>query len=113
MEKNPYNIIKCRYITEKATVLANLANSESNACVKKCKTPKVVFIVDKKANKQEIAWAIEKIYAKKGVKVKKVNTVNVHPKWKRVRGHVGQTEAFKKAIITLHAGSNIDETSAK
>jgi len=113
MEKNPYNIIKCRYVTEKATVLANLANAESNACLKRCKTPKVTFVVDKKASKQEIAWAIEKIYAKKGIKVVKVNTINVHPKWKRMRGHIGQTEAFKKAIITLAAGNSIDENASK
>lgn len=58
MKRNPYDIIKSRYMTEKTNVLANLQKAESNPCVKKCKTPKVVFLVDKKANKQEIARAV-------------------------------------------------------
>jgi large subunit ribosomal protein L23 len=107
--KNPYNIIKSRYITEKAQVLGDLHKSESNACTKKCNTPKYVFLVDKKANKVEIAEAVESIYAESKVKVIAVNTINYKQKKKMVRGRVGFKAAYKKAIVTLEAGDVIDE----
>lgn len=109
MDKSPYNIIKKRYVTEKAMVLEGLHASESNACLKKYKNPKVVFLVDPKANKQEIAWAVEKIYAKQKVKVVSVNTVLMKPKTRRVRGQEGQTRLKKKAIVTLREGDVIEE----
>ena len=114
MRKSPYNIIKSRRITEKASVLANLAESESNIYVKKCLTPKAVFLVDRNATKREIAWALEQIYENKKVKVVAVNTINVKPKKKRRRNQSakdGKTNAFKKAIVTFAVGSNIDETA--
>jgi large subunit ribosomal protein L23 len=109
MDKNPYAIVKWRHNTEKARVLANLKNSKSNKSVAKCDQLKAVFIVDKKANKKEIAWAVESIYSNKNVKVTAVNTVLVKPKVKRVRGHLGKTAFFKKAIVTFRAGDEIDE----
>lgn len=108
-KKNPYNVIKSRYITEKAQVLGNLHKSESNACTKKCNTPKYVFLVDRKANKVEIAEAVESIYAESKVKVIAVNTINYKQKKKMVRGRVGYKAAYKKAIVTLEAGDVIDE----
>lgn len=109
-KKSPYDVIKSRYITEKAQVLGNLHQNQSNACVKKCTTPKYVFLVDKKANKAEIAQAIETIYAESKVKVLAVNTINGKRKEKRVRGRVGFTPAYKKAIVTLEAGDLIPES---
>lgn len=110
MEKNPYAIIKCRHVTEKSEMLSKLAVAQSNASLKRCETPKFVFIVDSRANKQEIAWAIEKIYAKNNVKVTAVNTINVKSRERRVRGRLGRTSSFKKAIVSLSAGNKIDET---
>ena len=109
MNRNPYSIIKLRHITEKASVLAKLEHADSNPSLKKCESPKVVFIVDKKANKKEIAWAFEKIYERKKVKVVAVNTITMKPKPRRVRGRPGKTNSFKKAIITLDVGNSIDE----
>jgi len=106
--KNPYSIIKSLYITEKAQVLGNLHKSESNACTKKCNTPKCVFLVDRKANKLEIAEAVESIYSESKVKVIAVNTINYKQKKKMVRGRVGFKAAYKKAIVTLQAGDVID-----
>jgi len=110
MNRNPYEIIKSRHITEKSGVLANLENNENNPCVRKCKNPKVVFIVDINANKNEIAWAFEKIYERKNVKVESVNTTITKPKPRmvRARGRFGKTKRFKKAIITLKEGNQID-----
>jgi large subunit ribosomal protein L23 len=108
-KKSPYDIIQSRYLTEKSKVLQELQSSTSNACVAKCKSPKYVFLVDKRANKKEIAEAIEEIYAEKNVKVVAVNTINGKAKARRVRGRLGKTSAFKKAIITLEEGDNLEE----
>jgi len=100
-KKSPYAVIQSRYVTEKARVLAELKSNSSNPSVARCDCPKYVFLVDKKANKQEIAEAIEEIYAEKKIKVKKVNTITVHPKKRRVRGREGYASGFKKAVVTL------------
>ena len=59
---------------------------------------KYTFKVNKKATKIEIANAVEKLF---GVKVLKVNTMNVSGKKKRVRYEVGKTPDWKKAIVTI------------
>lgn len=106
--KNPYSVVLSRYATEKSTVLEGLKDSESNRCVKRCELPRYVFIVDKKANKIEIASAVEEIYSEQNVKVVAVNTINVKPKAKRRRGRPGKTKAFKKAVVTMEKGDTID-----
>lgn len=109
LKKSPFDIIKSRHVTEKAKVMEQLQFNTSNPCVKKCDSPKYVFVVDKKANKQEIANAIEEIYSERKVKVVSVNTINAKPKQKRVRGRPGMTPGFKKAIVTLEAGDSLEE----
>lgn len=109
-KKSPYDVVKGRHITEKAGVLANLYKNESNACVRKCLNPKYVFIVDKKANKVEIARAVEEIYVESKIKVIQVNTINTKRKEKRVRGRLGFKPGFKKAIVTLAIGDLIPES---
>ena len=59
---------------------------------------KYTFKVSKKATKVEIAKAVEKLF---GVKVLKVNTMNVGGKTKRVRYVAGKTPDWKKAIVTI------------
>src|SRR5690242_15724206 len=71
---NPYDIIKSRRVTEKSRVLENLQHAKSNPSLAKCNSPKAVFNVNPKANKTQIAWAVEQIYADKKVKVTAVNT---------------------------------------
>ena len=107
--KSPYQTVLSRYVTEKSRVLEQLHAKESNKSLRRCKNPKYVFLVSKDANKLEIADAVEKIYAEKGVKVVSVNTVNCKPKQKRVRGRTGWTSSFKKAVVTLAPGNFIDE----
>ena len=65
---------------------------------------KYVFKVDTKANKVQIKQAIEKIF---NVKVESVNTINSHPKKKRVGKYAGMTNKYKKAIVKLAKGSTI------
>lgn len=108
--KDPYQIIKSRYTTEKTTVLQQLQSAESNRSLSRCKSPKYVFIVDCQANKREIAEAIETIYKDKSVKVTKVNTLYTKSKIKRRgRGRKGQTPVYKKAIVTMEPGDEIDQ----
>lgn len=110
MAENPYHIIKHQHITEKASVLQELKSNTSNPSVARCESPKYVFVVDRNANKREIAEAIEQIYSDKNVKVVSVNTINVKAKPRRVRGRPGFKAAFKKAVVTLEKGDNLDNT---
>ena len=59
---------------------------------------KYTFEVAKDANKIEIKKAVEEIF---GVKVEKVNTINVLGKFKRMGVHVGKRADWKKAIVKL------------
>ena len=67
---------------------------------------KYTFKVATDANKVEIADAVEKLF---GVKVEKVNTINVRGRWRRQGLHGGYTAASKKAIVTLTADSKTIE----
>ncbi len=66
---------------------------------------KYTFEVARTAPKEEIAQAGEKIF---GVHVTKVNTAWVKPKTKRVRYQAGKTRTWKKAIVTVAAGEQIE-----
>tara|TARA_B100001123_G_C14344572_1_gene644548 strand:- start:116 stop:409 length:294 start_codon:yes stop_codon:yes gene_type:complete len=78
-------------VTEKSTSL-----SEFN---------KVVFKVDKGASKKSIKKSIEKIFK---VNVIKINTINIKGKTKMIRNKKSFKSGYKKAIITLKKGQNID-----
>lgn len=92
MLSNYRDIIKAPIITEKSTAIAS--NDKT-----------YVFKVDVKANKSQIKDAVEKIF---NVKVESVNTVNAHPKKKRVGRYSGMTNKYKKAIVTLKDGNKIE-----
>ncbi|MBO4779215.1 MAG: 50S ribosomal protein L23 [Selenomonadaceae bacterium] len=66
---------------------------------------KFVFVVDKRANKIQIAQAVEEIFK---VDVQAVNTINVKGKTKRRGRTVGKTNSYKKAIVKLAAGQTIE-----
>ena len=78
-------------ITEKSTSL-----SEFN---------KVVFKVSKNANKKSIKKSIEKIFK---VNVIKIITINIKGKNKLVRNKKAYKSGYKKAVVTLKKGQNID-----
>lgn len=63
------------------------------------------FEVDKKANKTQVAKAIQNIF---NVHVESVNTLIVKPKPKRVGRFQGKTKKWKKAIVTLREGDRIE-----
>lgn len=63
---------------------------------------KYTFKVAKDANKIEIKKAVEEIF---GVKVAKVNTINVMGHLRRYGRYEGFTASWKKAVVTLTADS--------
>lgn len=107
--KKVYSIIRHRYVTEKSAMLESLQSSDSNPSMRLCDSPKYVFKVAISANKQEIKDAIEHIYANKKVRVTRVNTITIPRKKRRVRGRQGMKSAFKKAIVTLMPGDQIED----
>ncbi|NCC86503.1 MAG: 50S ribosomal protein L23 [Clostridia bacterium] len=63
---------------------------------------KYTFKVAKDANKIEVAKAVEELF---GVKVDKVNTLNVRGRLRRQGRFEGYTASWKKAIVTLSEDS--------
>ena len=85
MASTAYDIIKRPIITER---------SMSGIDMKR-----YVFEVSKDANKIQIAQAVEEIF---GVKVAKVNTLNMQGKLKQTgRYPAGRRPSWKKAMVTL------------
>ena len=95
MEKiHLYDKILSPLVTEKSTNL-----SEQN---------KIAFKVPSNANKKNLKKNIEKIFK---VNVIKVNIINKKNRTKMTRGKKVKISGFKKAIITLKKGQNIDLTT--
>ena len=69
---------------------------------------KVTFLVPLSASKNDVKAAVEAIF---NVKVDKVNTIRQFGKEKRFKGFLGQRSDFKKAVVTLAEGQNIDVTT--
>jgi len=86
-----YDRILSPIITEKSTNI-----SEQN---------KIVFKVPSKANKKNLKSSIEKIFK---VNVTKINIINKKNRIKTTRGKKVKIKGYKKAIITLKKGQNID-----
>ena len=63
---------------------------------------KYTFLVDPRASKTEIKYAIEKIF---GVKVAAVNTLTRVGKARRTRFGTGKRKDTKRAIVTLKSGT--------
>jgi len=87
-----HQIIKRPLITEKGTRQKEQSNQ-------------LVFEVDRRANKILVRNAIESIFK---VKVLKVRVMNVKGKERRVGRNVGRTADWKKAIVRLAPGENIE-----
>ena len=91
---NLYDSILSPLVTEKSTNL-----SEIN---------KVVFKVNSLADKKSIKKSIEKIFK---VNVIKINIINKQRRIKISRGKKAKVSGYRKAIITLKKGQNIDLTT--
>jgi large subunit ribosomal protein L23 len=89
---NPYEIIRGPIITEKGTIQKELNNQ-------------LTFEVDRRANRVEIRHAVEKVF---NVRVEKVRTMQIKGKVKRLGRSMGRRRNWKKAIVTLAEGQNIE-----
>ena len=89
-----YDKIISPIVTEKSTKI-----SEYN---------KIVFKVPANADKKNLKKNIEKIFK---VNVVKVNIINKTNREKLTRGRNVKISGFKKAIVTLKKGQNIDLTA--
>ena len=69
---------------------------------------KIIFKVPKTANKKNLKKNIEKIFK---VNVTKINIINKQNRTKLSRGRKIKVSGFKKAIVTLKKGQNIDLTT--
>jgi large subunit ribosomal protein L23 len=87
-----YNVIKEPHIAEKATMQKEAYNQ-------------IVLKVDPRANKIEIKKATELLFKKKVLDVK---TLNMKGKTRRVGRNIGKKSDWKKAIIKLAPGENIE-----
>ena len=95
MEKlHLYDKIISPLVTEKSTNL-----SDQN---------KIIFKVPLSANKKNLKNNIEKIFK---VNVTKVNIINKKTRIKTTRRKKVRVKGYKKAIITLKKGQNIDLTT--
>ncbi|MDR2395372.1 MAG: 50S ribosomal protein L23 [Endomicrobium sp.] len=85
------NIIKKPIVTEKASILKEKSN-------------KYTFVVDKEANKFQIKQAVESLF---NVRVESVHTANYAGKSKRMGARSGFKSDWKKAIVKLSEGQEI------
>ena len=93
MATTAYDIIKRPVITEQSMEMTEMK--------------RYTFEVAKSANKIEIAKAVEEIF---GVKVVKVNTLNMQGKEKRTGAYPkGRRHSWKKAVVTLSEDSKTIE----
>lgn len=89
------NVIKRPILlTEKATRLREESDDR----------PKIIFEVNPKANKAQIRNAVEDLF---GVSVTSVNTSNVRGKERRMGRGYGKLRNWKKAVVTLKEGDDI------
>lgn len=87
-----YQVIKEPHITEKANI-------------QKEGTNQITFKIHKKANKVEIRQAVETFFK---TKVLDVQTMNVRGKRRRMGKTVGKKSDWKKAVVRLAPGANIE-----
>lgn len=89
---NAYEILIRPVLTEKTTGLMDQGN-------------KIVFRVKYEATKPQIKEAVQQLF---GVDVKKVNTMIMPSKPRRVGRFTGRRSGFKKAVVTLRDGEALD-----
>ena len=92
MNKRAYEILKRPLITEKSTA-------------EKDRNNKLLFEVDRQANKIEIKGAVEQIFK---VDVLDVTTMNMRGKKKRVGRFFTKRSDWKKAMVTIKPGQRVE-----
>ncbi|MER2511272.1 MAG: 50S ribosomal protein L23 [Nitrosomonas ureae] len=91
-------IILAPHISEKSTYLGEKNNQ-------------TIFRVARDATKLEIKRAIELLWKEQKIEVEKVQTINVKGKQKRFGRFVGRRSDWKKAIISIKNGQELNFTN--
>ena len=91
-ENRLYRVLVGPISTEKSLIVAD-------------KYRQIAFKVAKDATKNEIKYAVEKLF---NVMVKAVNTINVKGKVKKFKQRLGKRSDVKKALVTLQKGYDIN-----
>jgi large subunit ribosomal protein L23 len=87
-----YKVIKEPHITEKGSIQKELKNQ-------------IAFKVDRRANKVEIRQAVEALFK---TRVLSVKTMRMRGKKRRLGRYAGKRADWKKAIVRLAPGENIE-----
>jgi large subunit ribosomal protein L23 len=103
--RSPEQIIKRPLLTEKGTHLKETGGNPPGDLDPESIKAQLLFEVAKDANKVEIRHAVEKLW---NVDVVSVRTAIVRGKEKRVGRFVGKSSNWKKAIVTIAPGQNIE-----
>jgi large subunit ribosomal protein L23 len=103
--RSPEIIIKRPLLTEKGTRLKETGGQAGAELDPSTIKSQLLFEVARDANKVEIRHAVQKLW---NVDVIDVRTSVVRGKEKRVGRFVGRTSHWKKAIVTLAAGQNVE-----
>jgi large subunit ribosomal protein L23 len=103
----PEQIIKRPLLTEKGTHLKETGGRPDVGADTDAESvsSQVLFEVVRDANKVEIRHAVEKLWK---VNVLKVRTTVVRGKQKRLGRFMGRRSNWKKALVTLAPGQNIE-----
>jgi large subunit ribosomal protein L23 len=103
--RSPELIIKRPLLTEKGTRLKETGgNPDGELDPEKVKS-QLLFEVARDANKVEIRHAVEKLW---NVSVVAVHTSVVRGKEKRMGRFMGRRSNWKKAVVTIAPGQNIE-----
>ena len=105
--RSPEEIIKRPLLTEKGTLLKETggqAGADGEVDPETLKS-QLLFEVARDANKIEIRHAVEKLW---NVDVLSVRTAVVRGKEKRMGRYIGRQSNWKKAVVTIAPGQNIE-----
>jgi large subunit ribosomal protein L23 len=103
--RSPEQIIKRPLLTEKGTHLKETGGNPPGDLDPETVKAQLLFEVAKDANKVEIRHAVEKLW---NVSVVSVRTAIVRGKEKRVGRFTGKRSNWKKAVVTIAPGQNIE-----
>ena len=103
--RSPEEIIKRPLLTEKGTLLKETGGQPDGEVDPETLKSQLLFEVARDANKIEIRHAVEKLW---NVDVVSVRTAVVRGKEKKVGRHVGRQSNWKKAVVTIAPGQNIE-----
>ena len=103
--RSPEEIIKRPLLTEKGTLLKETGGQPDGEVDPETLKSQLLFEVARDANKIEIRQAVEKLW---NVDVLSVRTAVVRGKEKRMGRYIGRRSNWKKAVVTIAPGQNIE-----